>query len=114
VGTGMTSLLFNGNLTVSANSFTPTAEATFNLIDWSGLASTPTFASHYSATGTFFGNNDEVAGIDLPDIFGSGFAWDMSSFTTHGSISIVTIIPEPSRILLLSLAFVMLSLRRRR
>jgi autotransporter-associated beta strand protein len=114
VGTGTSSLLFNGSLTVTANAFTPMAEETFNLIDWSGLASTPTFASHYNATGTFFGNNDEVAGIDLPNIFGSGFAWDMSSFITNGSISIVSVVPEPSRILLFSLAFVMLFMKRRR
>jgi autotransporter-associated beta strand protein len=114
VGTGTSSLLFNGNLTVTANSFTPMAEETFNLIDWSGLGSAPTFASHYTTTGTFFGNNDEVAGIDLPNIFGSGFAWDMSSFISNGSISIVSVVPEPSRILLFSLAFVMLFMKRRR
>ncbi|MEN3944248.1 PEP-CTERM sorting domain-containing protein [Prosthecobacter sp. SYSU 5D2] len=59
------------------------------------------------------GNGDEAAGLDLPDISGSGFVWDISQFTTNGSIAIV-LIPEPSRLLLGALGFAALFLRRRR
>ena len=96
VGTGTSSLIFSSNLTVTANSFMPTAEQTFNLIDWSGLSASPTFDSRYTYTGTLFGNGDEAAGLDLPDIFGSGYGWDISGFIANGTLSIV-LVPEPSR-----------------
>jgi autotransporter-associated beta strand protein len=116
VGTGSSSLLFNGNLTVGPSTFTPLATEIFNLLDWSLLGSTPTFASRYSAGsygGLLLGNGDDNLGFDLPDIFGSGFAWDISSFTTNGSIAIV-VIPEPSRAFLLLLGLTGLFTRRRR
>ncbi|MDP1590435.1 MAG: hypothetical protein Q8M07_21965, partial [Prosthecobacter sp.] len=47
-------------------------------------------------TGTLFGNGDEAVGLDLPDIFGSGYGWDISNFITNGTLSIV-LVPEPSR-----------------
>lgn len=113
VGTGTNTLVFNGSLTVTANAFTPTAEETFNLIDWSGLTSTPTFASHYHHTGTLFGNDDEAAGLDLPDIFGSGYGWDISGLITQGTLSIV-LVPEPSRAALMLSAVLAVFLRRSR
>lgn len=114
VGTGSSTLLFNGNLTVSATAFTPVSEKVFNLLDWTGLTIPPAFASRYSYTGTLLGNGDEAAGLDLPDIAGSGFGWDISNLTTNGSIALVLVAPEPSRILLLILSSGLLIARRRR
>ena len=113
VGTGSNTLLFNGNITVTAASFTPAAPAVYNLIDWSGLTSSPTFDSRFTYTGQLLGNGDEASGFDLPNISGSGYAWDISNFTTNGTIAIV-LVPEPSRLLLLGLALGLLLVRRKR
>jgi autotransporter-associated beta strand protein len=113
-GTGAQSLIFDGNLTVGPASFTPTTAETFNLLDWSGLGSV-TFHSRYNAasySGFLFGNGDDNLGFDLPDISGGTYAWDISSFTTDGTISIV-VVPEPSRMLLMLGGIASLLLRRR-
>ena len=113
VGNGTNTFLFNSNLTVGPATLVPTMAEVFDLLDWTALASLPTFASRFAFTGQLFGNGDEAAGLDLPDISGSGFAWDMSAFTTHGSIAIV-IVPEPSRAMLLMTGILALVWRRRR
>ncbi len=113
VGTGTNTLLFNGNLTVTSTSFTPIAEETFNLLDWSGLSTSPTFDSRYIYTDRLFGNGDEAAGFDLPDISASGYFWDISNFITQGTISIV-LVPEPSRAALMLIAVLAVFLRRSR
>jgi autotransporter-associated beta strand protein len=112
VGTGTNTLLFNGNLTFGPTAFTPTAAEIFNLLDWSGLSATPTFASRYTYTGLLTGNTDEAPGLDLPNISGSGFLWDISQFTTNGSIALV--VPEPSRAAFLFVAGLAVFLRRSR
>jgi autotransporter-associated beta strand protein len=116
IGTGSNTVAFNGNLTVGPSALAPTAAETFNLLDWVGLSGlgVPTFASRYNFTGLLFGNGDEATGLDLPDVFGSGYAWDISDFTTNGSIALVSVIPEPSRVLLLALGLGALIYRRRR
>lgn len=115
VGTGTNTFLFNGNLTVSG-SLSPLAPEVFNLLDWTGLGSTPTFASRFNSgsyAGLLLGNGDDNLGFDLPDISSSGFAWDISQFTTNGTIAVV-VVPEPSRALLLLLGLVGFLARRRR
>lgn len=112
VGTGSNTLLFSGNLTVGPASLTPTTTAVFNLLDWASLASAPTFASRYTYAGLVTGNGDEAAGLDLPNISGSGYFWDISQFKTNGTIAIV--VPEPSRALLMMLGLVGFVTRRRR
>ncbi|OYW69497.1 MAG: hypothetical protein B7Z21_01175, partial [Verrucomicrobiales bacterium 32-60-5] len=113
-GTGSTLVNFNGNLTITAGAFTPTA-ATFHLLDWSGLGAAPTFDSRYNYTGLVYGNGDTPAGLILPDLTGTGFAWDFSAFTSAGDLSIVVAnAPEPSRALLLGLSLALLVARRRR
>ncbi|MBB5030608.1 beta strand repeat-containing protein [Prosthecobacter vanneervenii] len=111
IGTGSSTLLFNGNITITAPGFTPTVAAVFNLIDWSGLASAPTFDSRFTYLGLLTGNGDEASGFDLPDISSSGLAWDISGFITNGTIAIV---PEPSRWMLLGMSLALSLLRRRR
>lgn len=111
VGTGSTLLSFSGDLIAGPSSLVPTQETSFNLLDWSGLGAAPVFASRYSHVGLLFGNGDEAAGLDLPDVFGSGYGWDISSFTTDGSISLV-LVPEPCRCALLALGAGLLLARR--
>lgn len=111
VGTESTTLSFNGSILVGPSSLVPTQQETFNLLDWSGLATVPVFAGQYSSAGLLFGNGDEAAGLDLPDVFGSGYGWDISGFTANGSIALV-LVPEPCRFLLLALGLGMLLTRR--
>jgi autotransporter-associated beta strand protein len=118
-GTGSNTLLFNGDLTLSPSAFTPTSPEVFNLLDWSNLLMAPTFASRYSAgsySGYLFGNGDDNLGFDLPDVFGSGLAWDISGFTSNGTIALVAVapVPEPSRAILLGIGLAALFTRRRR
>lgn len=114
-GTGTTSFLFNGSLVVTAPAaFVPTGPEVFNLLDWSGLATSPTFASRFTSAGYLAGNGDEAPGLDLPDISGSGYFWDIGNFTTDGTIALVVVVPEPSRMLLAAVALGAAGMRRRR
>lgn len=113
IGTGTSTLLFNSDLAVTAAGFTPVTEQVFNLLDWSGLSAEPSFDTRFNYTGPLLGNGDEASGLDLPDISGSGYAWDISNFITNGSIAIV-IVPEPSRLMLAGLSLALLLLKRRR
>ena len=63
--------------------------------------------------GFLLGNGDDNLGFDLPDISSSGFAWDISNFTTLGQIAVV-VVPEPSRAVLLMLGLLGVWGRRRR
>ena len=107
-------LLFNGNLSVTAPGYNPVGVDTFNLLDWANL-STTTFHSRFSSasySSFLFGNGDDNLGFDLPDISSSGYGWDISQFITNGTISTVFVIPEPSRALLLMLGLAGLVTRR--
>jgi autotransporter-associated beta strand protein len=116
MGTGTNTFSFNGNLTVGPASLSPTAIETFNLLDWAGLAGagSPSFASRFNFVSLLYGNGDEASGLDLPDVNGSGYAWDISGLTSNGSIALVAVIPEPGRMLMLMLGVLGLTLRRRR
>ena len=77
---------------------TPALGAAYDLLDWSAV----------SGSG-IAGLNADL--LDLPTAgFGPGWQWDLSAFSSHGSLAIV---PEPSRPALLLLAS-LLALRRRR
>lgn len=113
VGTGSTTLSFSGSLVVGPSALVPLQEETFNLLDWSGLATAPLFAAHHTSAGLLFGNGDEAAGLDLPDVSGTGYGWDISSLTANGGISLV-LVPEPGRLMLLALGTGVLLGRRSR
>jgi autotransporter-associated beta strand protein len=114
-GTGYTLdfLTTTGKLEIVGSSFTPQMGQIFNLLDWSNLVAT-NFTGFTYNSGYLTGNNDEGADLDLPDISSSGLLWDFSRFTTSGNIAVVSIVPEPSRALLLMLGLVGLMTRRRR
>lgn len=93
------SALAPGSLHVAwAAGATPALGAAYDLLDWSAV----------SGSG-IAGLNADL--LDLPTAgFGPGWQWDLSAFSSHGSLAIV---PEPSRPALLLLAS-LLALRRRR
>lgn len=111
-GTSGSSLIVSGNIIVEGASFTPTAGMIFDLIDWMGTV-TADFSGFNVGTNFRDGSDDDSSQFNLPNISGSGYAWDISNFTTNGSISLA-VVPEPSRALLLIGGLGALMLRRRR
>ena len=79
---------------------------TWQIIDWSGLAGSPTgnFSNLGGTTGNF---------LNLPNLGVMGYAWDVSQLYTAGTISVV-LVPEPGRLLLVVLGLGSVLLRRRR
>lgn len=108
-----TTLNFNGSLVVGPSVISSglVMDQVFNLLDWTGLNGTPTFASQFLSTSLFSGNGDELGGLDLPDISGTGLFWDISKLSVDGTIMVV---PEPTRCLLLLAGLSAIALRRRR
>ncbi len=100
-------LIFSGTGT---NTLTPVSAEAFDLIDWSGLTGSPTFGSQFTTSILRDGSADNGSAWDLPDISGSGYFWDLSLFTTNGTIAIV--VPEPGRCVLLLIGLMTLHLRR--
>jgi hypothetical protein len=109
-GYSLNFLTTTGSLQVVGSGFTPAVGQVFNLLDWAGLVTT-NFTGFTFNTGYLTGNSDEGTDLDLPDLTGSGLAWDFSRFTISGNIVIV---PEPSRTLLLMLGLTGLVTRGRR
>ncbi|GEP41509.1 beta strand repeat-containing protein [Brevifollis gellanilyticus] len=95
---GTMTLNAGARLTISGGSMSGWAAGDqWKLIDWSTLTG--------STTTTF-------SELSLPELSG-GLTWDMSQFYTLGTISI-TVVPEPSRALLLAAGALCLLGRRRR
>ena len=109
-GYNLNFLTTTGSLQVVGSGFTPAVGQVFNLLDWAGLVTT-NFTGFTFNIGYLTGNSDEGTDLDLPDLTGSGLAWDFSRFTSSGNIIIV---PESSRTLLLMLGLTGLLTRRRR
>jgi autotransporter-associated beta strand protein len=109
------SLIFNGTLQVLATGYLPTKAESFQLLSWSNLSNV-SFASRYLpssyANGWLLGNGDDNLGFDLPDISGSGYAWNISNLALNGMLSTIHVVPEPSRVVLLMLGLLCLLLRR--
>lgn len=98
----------NSPIIVQADSWVPELGQSFQLFDWTGMGNVSSnLGSNYRD-----GSSDSNTDLDLPDISGSGFLWDISQFGTSGIIIIA--VPEPSRLLLAGVAFAALGLRRRR
>jgi autotransporter-associated beta strand protein len=98
-------------INVQGVGFTPTEGQIFKLLDWSstiGNSFSENLGSSYRD-----GSSDSSFDLDLPDISGSGLAWDTSFFASHGILTVI-VIPEPSRAMLLVIGFAMVCLRRRR
>jgi autotransporter-associated beta strand protein len=83
-----------------------TEGSSWSLIDWSGV--TGSF-DNLPGSGLLQGNP-----TDLPDLSSLSLGWDWSQFYTSGALSIVAIVPEPSRAVLSLLGMTFITLRRRR
>lgn len=82
--------------------------ATFDLLDWSVVVG----GAFDVGTNLRDGSSDTGLQFDLPDISSLARFWDVSSFLTTGSITVV--VPEPGRTALLFVALLAMSARRRR
>ncbi len=82
--------------------------ATFDLLDWSGVVG----GTFDVGTNLRDGSADAGLQFDLPDISSLARFWDVSSFLTTGSITVV--VPEPGRGTLLFVALLALGAVRRR
>lgn len=107
-------LTLNGKVSVTT-SLTGTQFSTafaagnkYDLLDWTGLLN----GSFDVGTVVRNGSQDNALQFDLPDLSSLSLYWDVSSFLTDGSITVV--VPEPSRALLLLMASAALLGRRRR
>jgi len=60
------------------------------------------------------GSFDVSRDLVLPDLQGSGLAWDTSAFTTYGVAVVTGVVPEPGRVSLLMIAIAGMVMRRRR
>jgi hypothetical protein len=78
----------------------------WKLFDWAGLSG--------GVTGTFSNLADPAPfnHVNLPDLSSIGLAWDVSNLYTAGTIMVV--VPEPGRMLLVFLGLMGLFFRRRR
>ena len=78
----------------------------WRLFDWTGLTG--------GVTGAFSNLSDPAPFnyMNLPDLSSIGLAWDVSNLYTQGTIMVM--VPEPGRVLLLFLGLMGLHFRRRR
>ena len=83
-----------------------TAGSSWKLLDWSGLTSG---FDNLPAAGVQQGSPD-----DLPDLSALGLGWDWSQLYTSGTLSVVALVPEPSRTLFTLLGIMFVLQRRRR
>ncbi|MEZ5388223.1 MAG: autotransporter-associated beta strand repeat-containing protein [Prosthecobacter sp.] len=107
-------LTLNGNLVITTSLSGASLDAvfadgaTFDLLDWSGVVG----GTFDVGTNLRDGSADTGLQFDLPDISSLARFWDVSSFLTTGSITVV--VPEPGRAILFFSALLSMGLRRRR
>lgn len=110
-------LLVNGDLSLNGNSrfivdgtgYSPVLGHMFTLIDWVGSLTLGGFNAGASRNGS----GDTGTNLDLPDISSSGYYWQISDMMSEGALTI-TVVPEPSRALLLLVGVTGMVIRRRR
>jgi autotransporter-associated beta strand protein len=106
IGTGGATL---ATIAVLDNGLSLSAQNTiFKLIDWSNVGTVMGLGALAGGTGAFNVATDLI----LPTQGGS-IMWDTSAFTKYG-IAVASVVPEPSRVLLLFFGLAALFLRRRR
>jgi hypothetical protein len=76
--------------------YTPVSSTSFDLLDWTTLLGDPNLANHLDLTSS---------------TLSGGLTWDTSQFNSTGIISVT---PEPSRVVLLAAGILGVVLRRRR
>lgn len=106
--TGTLSVNDRTNILVDGSSYVPVFEDTFELLSWINLTNDG-FTVGDSRNGGNGGSN-----LSLPDLslFNPDWFWEISALTS-GSL-VITVIPEPGRMMLLALGFCTLGMRRRR
>jgi len=114
----------SGALTLSGSSnfvvtfdpgYNPAGGDSWQLLDWTGLLTMNGFdPGALSRTGSNAAGNE--GNLDLPDLTASGMHWSVSALNdgASGGALIVSIVPEPSRALLIMTSLCALALRRRR
>lgn len=97
------------NLVVNGTGYSPVLGHMFTLIDWVGGLTLGGFNAGASRNGS----GDTGTNLDLPDISSSGYYWQISDMMSAGALTI-TVVPEPSRALLLLIGVIGMVIRRRR
>ena len=97
------------NLVVNGTGYSPVLGHMFTLIDWVGSLTLGGFNAGASRNGS----GDTGTNLDLPDISSSGYYWQISDMMSAGALTI-TVVPEPSRALLLLIGVIGMVIRRRR
>ncbi|MDB6006772.1 MAG: sorting protein, partial [Prosthecobacter sp.] len=101
--TGILSLGSNSTFAVTNGAnWSPTLDQSWTLLDWTGVLTLNGWSS---------GSN-----LSLPDLSSYGLGWDVSSLVdgSTGGALVITVVPEPSRAMLLLAALAFAFLRRRR
>jgi fibronectin-binding autotransporter adhesin len=110
--TGGGTLTLDSTLTITVNGFdagyTPVITDVWTLLDWGTIAGNGFNVGTNLRTGGLGGGT-----LDLPDVSSYGLFWEVSNFTSNGSISFYAV-PEPGRVLLMFFGLAALFMRRRR
>jgi fibronectin-binding autotransporter adhesin len=101
--TGILSLDADSNFVVTHGAnWTPTMDQSWTLMDWTGVLTLNGWSTS--------------ANLSLPDLSSYGLGWDISTLVdgNTGGALVITVAPEPSRVMLLLGSLVCTCLRRRR
>ncbi len=99
---GALTLNSNSNLNFSFNGYSPIGGEVWDLMDWTGALTLNGF--------------NTATNLQLPTLTAPGLSWQVSTLTDGavGGELAISIVPEPSRAVLLMLGFGLVMLRRRR
>lgn len=112
---GALTLNASSNMAVAfSGGYVPAWGDSWELIDWGGVLTPGGFSTGTNLrTGADADANE--GNLDLPDlsVYGSGHVWQVSNFSGSGSL-IITVVPEPCRMLLLAVGAAACLWRRQR